>query len=176
MQQIKNSFQSLEKGGISLNKKDQSILSTPRQEWLQKEKQLKLKFYLVFFLSHALWPLSLLTQDPVRPLTVVKQQLEKNYDMIEVPANVLTIKPSQGKKLAVSVTYQNNIIFQTAFLHSVNSSQNSPTGLTAKLEIPKSEVYLLKNLKHKILEVLPPIKILNTSLLKKKRGPHEITI
>lgn len=176
MKPTKNSFQVLEKGGNHINDKNKASLSTPRQEWLKKEKQLKIKFYLLFFLSHALWPLSLYTSEPTQKPLVINQQLEENHYMIQVPANVLTTKPKSGKKIAVSVIFQNNIIFQSAYLHAVVSSQNSPTGVTAKLEIPKSEVYLLKNLRHKILEILPPIQVLNTSTKLKKGAPLEITI
>jgi hypothetical protein len=176
MTQINNSFQALKIGGTSHPNSETKSLSTPRQEWLKKEKELKVKFYILFFLSHMLWPLALYTQDTPDVPAISVQSIEKGHYMIQVPAQVLTTSPAQGEKIAVSVVYNNKIIFKNAYLHETLNSQTSPTGVSAKLEIPQSQVYLLKNLKQKILEVLPPINTFHTTTQKKKRGPHEITI
>ncbi len=176
MTQTSNSFQVFKSDGIKPHEKEKKALTTPRQEWLKKEKELKAKFYILFILSHILWPLGLYTQESPQIVPALEQALEKGYYMIQVPAQVLTTSPRRGQKIAVSVVYNNNVIFKNAYLHETISSQVSPTGISAKLEIPKSQVYLLKNLQQKILEVLPPLNNLKTTSLKKRRGPHEITI
>ena len=176
MKPIKKSFQHSLENGINNPTYNSKDLLTPREKWQKKEKELKIKYTILFLLSHFIWPayLSLGSSTPIKIPIALK---EKDHQMIQIPARVFTTIPTTGEKIPITVTYKNTILFPKAFLHKVTEGTLPHSEKVATIEIPDKDLSKLKTMSHMTVDILPPIKISN-GLIKQhiKRGPYEITI
>lgn len=148
--------------------------TTPREQWQNKERGLKIKFALILFLTHSLWFLSLSGDEKKIPLKTTPQlAVEENHRLMQIPAQSYIISPLHGRKEKVSIVINGEVIFRKAFLRSVRQNSKSPSGYFATIEIPKNQIESASKYEDSIWHLYP---LLEKKRLKTKERPYEVTI
>jgi hypothetical protein len=145
---------------------------TPRQQWLHKEKALKIKFFIILILSHTMWPIYLTSSNEVQMVIKAPLKLEKDYELLKVPAQIFTTSPRPHSKIKVSIVLNQYTMIKKAYLRAIENDPLSPTGVKATLEIPKKYMNIVKKSGGKIWHVYPPI----PSMKSLKGSPYEVSI
>jgi hypothetical protein len=148
------------------NKQDLS----PKELWLKKEKQLKLKGSFILILSQLFWLFIFLGQDSSLPMATSPEiSKEVGFELIKLPAVIYSQIPERGQKISVSLVREGSGQIIPAFLRGHEEDPLSMSGVKAILEIPQEVLPLIKNYK-KEWKVYPPMKNQNQNI----RSVHEI--
>ena len=158
---------------LSKNGTEESI-QTPREKWLKKEKNLKIKFFIILILTHSLWIFSTPLEKEV--ITTKELKVSEGNQIIKVPSTIMTTLPQIGKKKKVSLFIGKKLVIKKAFLwpnHQTNNIQEM-----AKLEISNHEVSKVNELSSDgKIKVLPYLKKVRGKRLKEhKRSIYEVHI
>ncbi len=156
--------------GNSLHQKEKSTLS-PKEVWKKKEKAYRLKFVVLFILSHLIWLLGSLgnEEELSHPVEV---SVEKGFTIVQLPAWNYGAEPKKGQKIKVSLFGPQKNQFINGHLREFIDDPLGPTGSKAVLEIPQASLNLIKK-EAGPWSLYPPLEA--SQQQNQRRSPYEIS-
>jgi hypothetical protein len=154
----------------NLPKTEKSTLS-PKELWEKKEKAYRLKFVLLFILSHILWLLGSLESDSDQSMPV-EVSVEKGFTIVQLPAWNYGAQPKDGQKIKVSLFGPVKSQFINGHLRALVDDPLGPTGSKAILEVPQSSLSLIKK-ESGPWTIYPPLEASHQNT--QTRSPYEIS-
>ncbi|MAF77145.1 MAG: hypothetical protein CME60_03225 [Halobacteriovoraceae bacterium] len=142
---------------------------SPKEIWIKKEKALKLKGLILLLLTHMFWILLYTTQETDSPISRPQATVEKEHELIKLPARIYSQLPREGEKIAVTIFIDRGKKPIPALLRGWEEDPLGESGTKAILEVPKTELNTIKNYDQTWL-VFPPMQIKTTQ----KRSIYEI--
>lgn len=143
---------------------------SPKEQWQQKEKQLKLKGLLLLLLTQLFWLLIVFGEDDTQTIHQPKNSIQKDHELIKLPARVYSQIPKKGEKVAVSIFINRSKKNISAYLRGLEEDPFGSSGTKALLEVPKDQLNYIKN-NDQIWLVFPPMQ---TTTQTSKRSIYEI--
>ncbi len=136
--------------------KEQSQLS-PKELWQKKEKELKIKGFILILLTQLFWLTLLLSEEEKAQVTQPKKlQVESGYQLIKLPAVIYAEIPSKGNKTAISLFKEGSSHTISAYLRGTEEDPIGESGVKAILEVPQNQLHLVKN-NTKAWQIFPPM-------------------
>ena len=129
---------------------------SPKEIWLKKEKELKLKGVILIFLTQVFWLIIFFAGDNTPAVSTPTLGIEESHEIIKLPAEIYIQAPRQGQKVAVSLFQEGSERMINGYLRGHEEDPLGDSGIKAILEIPSQKLHLIKNQK-KTWKVFPPM-------------------
>lgn len=155
------------------NQEGQSLQSpqSPKEQWEEKLKAFKIKFLILFVLSHLLW---LLNSFGDSGETVIPREapVRNGHTIVQLPAWNYGEVPPKGSKIEISLfgPEQGQVI--NGYLRGLVDDPLGETGSKAIIEVPHKELLTIKNAKGP-WSIYPSLK--NTYSQHVAKDPYEIS-
>jgi len=159
----------MSKSHLKLQKEGDHPPLSPKEIWLRKEKQLKMKGVILLISTQLFWLLLFSASDTEAPIIENKIQLESEHQLIKLPSVIYSQIPSQGQKIAVTLVQKGTKKTIPAYLRSIEEDPMGESGIKALLEVPQNQLHYIKN-HPKTWQVFPPM----GKQVQKQRSIYEI--